>query len=97
MNITDIIFEQKVLLLIVSFPIVYFITRDIYGIFKEKKRIKEEEQRIIDSEKRILGLVKDLNSNREHLIEHINNIQKTLDLQSEQLKQQINEQENTKE
>jgi len=85
--------NENSIILAIALPLLFFVLRDIFMAYREKKNSKRYEQMIIDSEKRLYNLIKQANQNKINLMKDISNLHKNIDDSIADIDKNINDKE----
>ena len=78
MGITDFITQNSVYLAILL-PITYFVVKDLYTAYRERKNLEKHKKAMIESERRIFELIKQSDKNKVDLINKLSSLKDTID------------------
>ncbi len=85
--------KENSVILAIALPLLFFVLRDIFMAYREKKNSKRYEQMIIDSEKRLYNLIKQANQNKINLMKDISTLHKNIDDSIADIDKNINDKE----
>ena len=93
MPLSEIIIDNYILLFLLLLPVIYFIARDIIGIFYHKKSSKLQKQRIIESEQKIFKLLQESDTQKAELIKNLIDLRKKVANDIDKVNQKLDDEQ----
>ncbi|MBA95230.1 MAG: hypothetical protein CMP21_05720 [Rickettsiales bacterium] len=90
MAVVDFIKNNSVYIAIIL-PVAYFVFRDLYAAYRERRNLEKNKQAIIESEKRIYELIKQTDQNKVDLINQLASLKKKVDSSLSDIDNEIND------